>query len=130
VKPLLAAISKARAGVAEADRTADAPPPDLTEAIDELKPLLRECYELGRKENPVLRQATATVNLSIIDDGQGGGIVEHSLIDEGSENLTSSLAECVRETMYRMKVSAPEGMGRVNVIYPIHFKGSQGESTP
>jgi hypothetical protein len=98
-----------------------APPTDLQAAIEEIRPLLRECYELGQKERPELREATAMVSLSIIGDEQLGGVVEQSTIDEGSENMTPAFSECVRETMYRLKLREPEGRGRVLVIYPLRF---------
>jgi hypothetical protein len=48
-------------------------------------------------------------------------VIEQSRIDAHSEGMTPALSECVRETMYSLKLRAPEGRGRVEVTYPFRL---------
>jgi hypothetical protein len=90
----------------------------IRSAINDIVPMVQECFELGRHARPELRQARAIVHFSIIGDDQHGGVVEESKLDDASEGMTPELSECVRETMYSLQLPAPEGHGRVEVTYP------------
>jgi hypothetical protein len=100
-------------------RPRSTPPPDLQDAVDKLTPLLKECFKLGQQERSDLREAKVMVTLQITGNGSRG-VIEKSSVDEGSRNLTPVFAECVRETMYRLELSAPQGE-RVGVVYPLRF---------
>ena len=89
-------------------------------AIQELKPLLAECYELAREEQTDL-EGRLVVQFEIVGEPDVGGIVETSAIDEASDLRHPVLDECVRETMYTAELPAPEGGGRVTVRYPFNF---------
>lgn len=102
----------------------------IRSAIGEIVPLIRECFELGRQARPELRQARAIVHFSIIGDEQLGGVVEESRLDDSSEGMTPELTECVRETMYSLKLPAPEGEGRVEVTYPFLMSEAPPETEP
>jgi hypothetical protein len=90
----------------------------IRSAVSEIAPLLGECFDLARSDQPQLRKARVVVHFSIIGDEQLGGVIETSQIGDDSEGMTPVLAECVRETMYGLKLPAPEGQGRVEVTYP------------
>lgn len=89
-------------------------------AVQELKPLLAECYELARGEQTDL-EGRLVVEFEIVGEPEVGGIVDQSSIDQASDLDHPVLVECVRETMYTAELPAPEGGGRVTVRYPFNF---------
>jgi hypothetical protein len=91
-------------------------------AIRELVPLVRECYENALRDQPDLG-GRLTVEFSIAGEPEIGGVVTESRIagtDAGA--LHAGLEECVRETMYGLKLDAPAGGGTVQVRYPFVFR--------
>lgn len=88
-------------------------------AIDDLKPLLKECYDLALAEDHKL-QGKLTISFSVAA-ASTGGIVESAHVEEGASATHSLLQECVRETIYTLELPAPDGGGIVNVRYPFSF---------
>lgn len=102
-------------------------PDYIRSRIQELRPLLAECYALALSEQTDLR-GKLVVEFVIAGEPDVGGIVEESHIDEVASTLAHpTLTECVRETMYTAEFTAPEGGGRVTVRYPFDFSNDEGE---
>jgi hypothetical protein len=97
----------------------------IQESIREIVPLVKECYEMALAEDPETR-GKLIVRFTIIADEEYGGLVETSELTEDSAGAGSPLLnECLRETMYALKIKAPEGGGRVTVNYPFIFKTAE-----
>jgi hypothetical protein len=93
----------------------------IQQQIREIIPLIKECYEAALQEQQDLG-GKLVVEFSIIGDEEYGGLVEDSKIIEGDLKGSDGIATCVRETMYAMKFSKPQGGGRVIVRYPFKFR--------
>ncbi|MBW1807714.1 MAG: AgmX/PglI C-terminal domain-containing protein [Deltaproteobacteria bacterium] len=97
----------------------------IQESIKEIIPLIKECYHMALAENPNLA-GKITVRFTIIADQEYGGLVEESQVLDDSELAANPmLNECFRETMYALKIKAPEGGGRVTVNYPFVLRNSK-----
>jgi hypothetical protein len=98
-------------------------PQYIRDAIESVKPLLAECYELGVDEahraGEAAPEGRVLVQFVFAGEPDVGGIVEESevLADE-SDIQTPAIHECVRETLYTLELPAPEGGGRITVRYP------------
>lgn len=92
----------------------------IREAIQEVKPLIGECYEMLLESQPEA-EGRLVAELVIAGDESVGGIVEESRLLEDSTLQNPSLDECVRETLYTLELPAPKGGGRVVVRYPFHL---------
>jgi len=97
-------------------------------AIREIRPLLAECYELALSESPDLA-GRLVVSFGIDGEPEVGGVVENSRVSDESEIRHSVLDECITETLYTLRLPAPEGGGHVEVTYPFVFSNS-GEEEP
>jgi hypothetical protein len=98
----------------------------IADAIADIRPLIQECFDLGRAQDPKLQKARVVVQFSIVGDEKLGGVVDESKIDEGnSEDTNSLLLQCVRETMYSLELPAPQGQGRIEVTYPFRFDAAE-----
>lgn len=89
----------------------------IRSAMEEMLPLLGECYELALEEDPEL-QGRLVLNFTIGGEPEVGGIVEEVLINEESDLRHPLLDECVSETIYTAELQAPEEGGQVYVTYP------------
>ena len=91
-------------------------------SIRELVPLVKECYENALLERPDLG-GKLTVEFSIAGEPEIGGVVAESrIVGTDAGTLHAGLEECVRETMYGLKLEAPAGGGIVKVRYPFVFR--------
>jgi hypothetical protein len=91
-------------------------------SIRELVPLVRECYENALRDQPDLG-GTLTVAFTIAGEPEIGGVVtESGIVGTDAGTLHAGLEECVRETMYGLKLQAPRGGGIVKVRYPFVFR--------
>jgi hypothetical protein len=91
-------------------------------SIRELVPLVKECYENALLERPDLG-GKLTVEFSIAGEPAIGGVVAESrIVGTDAGTLHAGLEECVRETMYGLKLEAPAGGGIVKVRYPFVFR--------
>ena len=102
-------------------------PQYIRDAVRELKPLLAECYERALEEQVGLA-GTLMVEFTIEGEPEVGGVVEDTTIAETSTLRHPSLDECVRETMYTLRLPAPEGSGTVHVRYPFRFAPTDDEA--
>jgi hypothetical protein len=89
-------------------------------AIQEIKPLLAECYDLARHEDADI-EGRLIVDFRIGGDPGVGGIVEEARIHDDSPLRHRILDECVRESIYVLELPAPEEGGHVRVTYPFDF---------
>jgi hypothetical protein len=92
----------------------------IRDAVRAVTPLLEECYELARAEDPTL-EGRLVVEFTIGGDPEVGGVVEESEVADDSALRHPILDECVRETMYTIELPPPEHGGRVDVRYPFVF---------
>ncbi|MFK7998687.1 MAG: AgmX/PglI C-terminal domain-containing protein [Polyangiales bacterium] len=98
----------------------------IRDAMDEMIPLLAECYELALEEEPEL-QGRLVLNYTIGGEPEVGGVVEEVAINEESDLRHPILDECVRETIYTAELPAPEEGGQVQVTYPVNFAPDEPE---
>jgi hypothetical protein len=97
-------------------------------AVQEVQPLLAECYELALEEQAGL-EGSLVVEFTIEGEPDVGGVVEDPTIADTSTLRHPTLDECVRETMYTLELPAPEGSGSVTVRYPFRFSSSDEEGS-
>ena len=101
-------------------------PTYIRDAMRDMNPLLSECYELAREDEPAL-QGRLVLNYVIGGEPEVGGVVEEVLIDEASELRHPLLDECVRETIYTLELPAPDAGGQVRVSYPLIFAPDEAD---
>lgn len=90
-------------------------------SMQEILPLVRECYESALERTPTLA-GTLVVKFTIEGEPEVGGLIGDSTIDpETSTLLDADTHECVRESMYALELPAPTAGGVVNVTYPFTF---------
>jgi hypothetical protein len=100
----------------------------ISEQMKEIIPLIEECYEMALVENPNL-SGKISVQFTIVADEEYGGLIETSeLINDELGHNRGTLSECLRETMYALRMKAPQGGGRVTVKYPFIFNVVNYES--
>ena len=92
----------------------------IRDAVHEVVPLLRECYELRLEAEPDM-QGRLLVEFRIGGEPDVGGVIEEVLIGEDSSLQDDDLHECIRETFYTLELPAPEAGGYVDVTYPIQL---------
>jgi hypothetical protein len=92
----------------------------LRERIEEIRPLLKECYQLALEQRPAL-EGSLKVQFTVVADERLGGVIESSEIIAGSAQADPELRECVQESMYALRLKAPRNGGRVTVTYPFRF---------
>ncbi len=122
---LLAKLARASSGSPAKTKQAEGEPllgslskEYIQESIKEIIPLVKECYHMALAEDPKLA-GKIIVRFTIIADQEYGGLVEESqVLDDTELAANPMLNECFRETMYALKIKAPEGGGRVTVNYP------------
>jgi len=96
----------------------------IRQQIKEITPLIKECYLMALEKNPK-QEGSLVVKFSIIGDPHWGGLIEKSEVVGGNLDKDEFLSECVRETMYALKLKPPKGGGRVIVNYPFRFSQKQ-----
>jgi hypothetical protein len=93
----------------------------IQERMQELIPLIKECYTMALERDPTL-SGTLIVDLTLVGEPDVGGLVGSSEVDpEESTLLEDGMSECVRETMYALEIDPPTGGGEVRVRYPFLF---------
>jgi hypothetical protein len=92
-------------------------------AVREIVPLIRECYENALSEDPTV-QGKLVVRFEVVADEEHGGLIAQSEVvpEQGRPAPSASLAECVQESMYALRLDAPAGGGTVTVTYPFVFR--------
>ncbi len=96
----------------------------IQEQIREILPLVKQCYEQALLAHPETA-GKLVVRFSIVGDPELGGLIEQSeIVDTEGGAADEGLSTCVRETMYALRLQAPEGGGRMVVTYPFIFRRS------
>lgn len=92
----------------------------------ELVPLFHECQEMGQGKD--LPSGKLIFEMSVIGDESLGGLVEDVKFTDDSElKSNSEFAECMRETLFSLKLSAPKGRGRLLIKYPMAFSAPNAQ---
>ena len=99
----------------------------FTEALKEIRPLLRDCYRSAMQADPDLF-GYARVDIGLVADDEYGALVESSDV-VGDERIAGSeaLTECLRETLYELRFPPQEVSGRMKVGLALIF--SSGDET-
>lgn len=97
----------------------------IREAVREIVPLLKECYHMELEERGLIT-GKVVLGFELIADDEHGGLVEEVKIMETelSKEISDSFAECLRETIYALRLEAPEWSGRHTVRYPLIFRAT------
>lgn len=103
----------------------------IRDRIDDIKPLLAECFELARTDDESLA-GLLTVEFVIDAEEEVGGYVREASIPEDTNDdavmvANEGLRECVTETILSLEFEPPEGGGEVTVRYPFHFAVNEPE---
>ena len=117
------------AGPSEGDGGASEPVGTLSreyirETIGEAIPLIRECYELALAEQPGL-SGRVRVRFVIAGEPDVAGLVEEARVEpEEGMAPSSTLDECLTQTVLSLEFPPPEGGGVVRVTYPLRFSSA------
>lgn len=128
-----ASKSPAPAGATDLERTPTKTEAKLAQsyimnAIEEMKPLLLECYTAALEDDPGLGEGKMLVEFEVVGDHELGGVIAESrILEERSELVAPGLNECLRESMYALELPEPEGRGRLKVTYPFQFTQPRDE---
>jgi hypothetical protein len=93
----------------------------IRERIAEIRPLLRECYELA-VANEASVAGQLVVEFVVEAEEEVGGYVREASIADDSPVQDQVLGECVTETILSIVFVPPEGGGEVRVRYPLLFE--------
>jgi hypothetical protein len=106
----------------ESLKPAGLPAEYIQEAVREIVPLLKECYHMELEERGTIR-GKVVLGFDLVADDEHGGLVEEASILESelSKEISDSFAECLRESVYALRLDAPEWGGRHTVRYPLYF---------
>jgi hypothetical protein len=98
--------------------------------IKEIVPLVKECFEMNYDGRPNLE--VKLVDKFVIEgaDELGGIVTSSEIVNQEAEQQFPELAQCVRETMYALRMKAPDGGGVVIVNYPFIFRSDDSASQP
>ncbi len=106
---------------ADQEATGSLPREYIAQQVREIVPLIKECYEMALEDDPQLG-GRMNVRFTIVADEEYGGLVTDSQVLDDSTLLGSAdMVECIRETMYALRLKSPEGGGQVVVNYPFVF---------
>lgn len=114
-------------GVASASSPGDEEAKPLTgqyikDAMKEIIPLFKGCYEDALAEDPAIH-GKMVVDFEIVGDPEVGGLVANSRVDAKRSNIKArGLNECISESIYALKLPAPDKGGKVKVSYPFKFR--------
>ncbi len=123
----------AAAGAEDRDFTGRLDPQYIRDAVQEIRPLLGECYEMAvqaaQEAGDDVPEGQLVTEFTFVGAPGEGGIVESSSIDENSEVYHPVLDECFRETLYTLELPAPEEGGRILVRYPFQLRNTPDEES-
>jgi hypothetical protein len=101
----------------------------LKQRIDDLRPLIEECYAEAKRVDPSVPDVVP-VAFTIGADPDIGGVVTEAAVQGTELERRGSLAECVRETLYTLEIDPPANGGEVKVVYPFEFGEKPDPSQP
>ncbi|MBW1872731.1 MAG: hypothetical protein JRJ19_11740 [Deltaproteobacteria bacterium] len=89
---------------------------DIGKSINEINPLLEECYVMEMEDRGHVG-GKVVMEISLVADDEYGGLVEEVNILESklSRENSESFLECLRETLYAIRLEATEWVGRKTV---------------
>lgn len=91
----------------------------VREPWKKIRPLLRECYRRHIDDVEEIG-GVITMVFTIVSDEELGGLIETSeTVGDGPVTAAESLAECLRESMYAMRLPALSGVKRIRMEMPI-----------
>jgi hypothetical protein len=98
----------------------------VREAVREIVPLLKECYHMELEERGAV-SGKIVLGFDLVAHDEHGGLVEEASVleTELSKEISDSFAECLRETLYAIRLEAPEWSGRHTIRYPVIFSASR-----
>ncbi|MCB9613524.1 MAG: hypothetical protein H6722_13835 [Sandaracinus sp.] len=103
----------------------------IRDAIRDLQPLLRECYDLARAEaeraGEVAPEGRLVTRFVIGGEPDVGGVIEESEVMDQSDVRHPLLEECFTQTLFTVELPAPEEGGRVTVHYPFVLRVGDDE---
>lgn len=115
----------------DAERLGRLDPQYIRDAIRDLQPLLRECYELAledaRSSGRETLEGRLVTRFVIGGEPDVGGVIEESSVMDESDLRHPLLEECFTETLFTVELPAPEEGGRVTVHYPFVFRAAEEE---
>lgn len=113
----------------DAERLGRLDPQYIRDAIRDLQPLLRECYELAledaRSSGRETLEGRLVTRFVIGGEPDVGGVIEESSVMDDSDLRHPLLEECFTETLFTVELPAPEEGGRVTVHYPFVFRAAE-----
>jgi len=116
----------------DAERLGRLDPQYIRDAIRDLQPLLRECYELAledaRSSGRETLEGRLVTRFVIGGEPDVGGVIEESSVMDESDLRHPLLEECFTETLFTVELPAPEEGGRVTVHYPFVFRAAEESS--
>lgn len=116
----------------DAERLGRLDPQYIRDAIRDLQPLLRECYELAledaRSSGRETLEGRLVTRFVIGGEPDVGGVIEESSVMDESDLRHPLLEECFTETLFTVELPAPEEGGRVTVHYPFVFRAAEEPS--
>lgn len=105
----------------DGDDAGDLDPEYVRQAVREILPLVRECYEAALERRPDLAGALV-VTFTIEGEPEVGGVIGKSgVVEEGTTIDDGAFRECVVESMYALRIDPPARGGLVTVTYPFRF---------
>ena len=106
----------------ESSKPSGLPAEYIREAVREIIPLLKECYHMELEERGDI-SGKVVLGFDLVADDEHGGLVEEASILESelSKEISDSFAECLRESVYALRLDAPKWGGRHTVRYPLFF---------
>ena len=109
----------------ESSQSKGLPAKYIREAVREIVPLLKECYDMELEVRGSV-SGKIVLGFDLVADDEHGGLVEEASILESelSKEISDSFAECLRETVYALRLDAPEWGGRTTVRYPLYFSAT------
>ena len=93
----------------------------IREPYMQIRPLLKECYQ-KHIEDVAEVSGNITMVFTIISDEEYGGLIEASaVVGESEIAISEGLNECLKESMYAMKLPALSGVKKIRIEMPMTF---------
>lgn len=95
-------------------------------AVQEIVPLLLECYTSGLDRDAKLGAGSVVVDFTIEGEQAVGGVIgESQIVADKTEIADPEFRQCIQETMYALAIDPPPNGGVVRVTYPFMFSNNE-----
>ncbi len=101
----------------------------IRDAIREISPLVKGCYEQGLRQDPLLG-GDATLAFTVVAKDGRGLVREAEFIEERSSMADVLVQACMLDALGRASFPVPQGDGETRVTYPFRFSSSADGGTP